>query len=125
MLVEVSNGELLDKFSILKIKLTNITDSDKIKNIETEIKTIEPMVNSLFTNLEVLDLFETLLSINKKLWDIEDDIRKHEKEKNFDGEFIKLARNVYITNDIRANIKKEINLLSNSNLVEEKSYEKY
>lgn len=125
MLVEVSNGELLDKFSILKIKLTNITDSDKIKNIETEIKTIEPMVNSLFTNLEVLDLFETLLSINKKLWDIEDDIRKHEKEKNFDDKFIKLARNVYITNDIRANIKKEINLLSNSNLVEEKSYEKY
>ena len=83
------------------------------------------MVNSLFTNLEVLDLFEMLLSINKKLWDIEDDIRKHEKEKNFDDKFIKLARNVYITNDIRANIKKEINLLSNSNLVEEKSYEKY
>lgn len=125
MLTEVSNGELLDKFSILKIKLTNITDSDKIKNIEKEIKTIEPMVNSLFTNLEVLDLFEMLLSINKKLWDIEDDIRKHEKEKNFDDKFIKLARNVYITNDIRANIKKEINLLSNSNLVEEKSYEKY
>lgn len=75
MLVEVSNGELLDKFSILKIKLTNITDSDKIKNIENEIKTIEPMVDSLFTNLEVLDLSETLLSINKKLWDIEDDIR--------------------------------------------------
>lgn len=75
MLVEVSNRELLDKFSILKIKLTNITDSDKIKNIENEIKTIEPMVNSLFTNLEVLDLSETLLSINKKLWDIEDDIR--------------------------------------------------
>ena len=125
MLIEVSNGELLDKFSILKIKLTNITDSDKIKNIEKEIKTIEPMVNSLFTNLEVLDLFEMLLSINKKLWDIEDDIRKHEKEKNFDDKFIKLARNVYITNDIRANIKKEINLLSNSNLVEEKSYEKY
>jgi len=125
MLIEVSNGELLDKFSILKIKLTNIKDSDKIKNIEKEIKTIEPMVNSLVTNLEVLDLFEMLLSINKKLWDIEDDIRKHEKEKNFDDKFIKLARNVYITNDIRANIKKEINLLSNSNLVEEKSYEKY
>lgn len=125
MLIEVSNGELLDKFSILKIKLTNIKDSDKIKNIEKEIKTIEPMVNSLVTNLEVLDLFEMLLWINKKLWDIEDDIRKHEKEKNFDDKFIKLARNVYITNDIRANIKKEINLLSNSNLVEEKSYEKY
>ena len=125
MLIEVSNGEILDKFSILKIKLANITDYDKIKNVEKEIEIIEPMFNSICKDLKIKDLFEMLLEVNKKLWGIEDNIRQHEREKNFDEEFIQLARNVYITNDIRATIKKEINLLSNSNIVEEKSYEKY
>jgi len=125
MLIEVSNGEILDKFSILKIKLANITDYDKIKNVEKEIEIIEPMFDSICKDLKIKDLFEMLLEVNKKLWGIEDNIRQHEREKNFDEEFIQLARNVYITNDIRATIKKEINLLSNSNIVEEKSYEKY
>jgi hypothetical protein len=125
MMIEVSNGELLDKFSILKIKLANIIDCDKIKNVEKEIEIIEPMFDSISKDLKIKDLFEMLLAVNKKLWMIEDSIRQHEREKNFDGEFIQLARNVYITNDIRATIKKEINLLSNSNIVEEKSYEKY
>ena len=125
MLIEVSNGEILDKFSILKIKLANITDYDKIKNVEKEIEIIEPIFDSICKDLKIKDLFEMLLEVNKKLWKIEDDIREHERNKNFDEEFIQLARNVYITNDIRATIKKEINLLSNSNIIEEKSYERY
>jgi hypothetical protein len=125
MMIEVSNGEILDKFSILKIKLANITDYEKIKNVEKEIEIIEPIFDSICKDLKIKDLFEMLLGVNKKLWKIEDDIREHERNKNFDEEFIQLARNVYITNDIRATIKKEINLLSNSNIIEEKSYERY
>jgi hypothetical protein len=125
MMIEVSNGEILDKFSILKIKLANITDYEKIKNVEKEIEIIEPMFDSISKDLKIKDLFEMLLEVNKRLWKIEDDIREHERNKNFDEEFIQLARNVYITNDIRATIKKEINLLSNSNIIEEKSYERY
>ena len=125
MMIEVSNGEILDKFSILKIKLANITDYEKIKNVEKEIEIIEPIFDSICKDLKIKDLFEMLLKVNKKLWKIEDDIREHERNKNFDEEFIQLARNVYITNDIRATIKKEINLLSNSNIIEEKSYERY
>jgi len=125
MMIEVSNGEILDKFSILKIKLANITDYEKIKNVEKEIEIIEPIFDSICKDLKIKDLFEMLLEVNKKLWKIEDDIREHERNKNFDEEFIQLARNVYITNDIRATIKKEINLLSNSNIIEEKSYERY
>ena len=125
MMIEVSNGEILDKFSILKIKCANIIDCDKIKNIEKEIEIIEPMFDSISKDLKIKDLFEMLLEVNKRLWKIEDDIREHERNKNFDEEFIQLARNVYITNDIRATIKKEINLLSNSNIIEEKSYERY
>ena len=125
MMIEVSNGELLDKFSILKIKLANIRDYDKIKNVEKEIKIIEPMFDSISKDLKIKDLFEMLLEVNKKLWIIEDNIREHERNKNFGESFIELARNVYITNDIRATLKKEINFLSNSNIIEEKSYERY
>jgi hypothetical protein len=125
MMIEVSNGELLDKFSILTIKLANIRDYDKIKNVEKEIKIIEPMFDSISKDLKIKDLFEMLLEVNKKLWIIEDNIREHERNKNFGESFIELARNVYITNDIRATLKKEINFLSNSNIIEEKSYERY
>ena len=125
MMIEVSNGELLDKFSILKIKLANIRDYDKIKNVEKEIKIIEPMFDSISKDLKIKDLFEMLLEVNKKLWIIEDNIREHERNKNFGESFIELARNVYITNDILATLKKEINFLSNSNIIEEKSYERY
>lgn len=125
MMIEVSNGEILDKFSILKIKLANIRDYDKIKNVEKEIKIIEPMFDSISKDLKIKDLFEMLLEVNKKLWIIEDNIREHERNKNFGESFIELARNVYITNDIRATLKKEINFLSNSNIIEEKSYERY
>jgi len=125
MMIEVSNGEILDKFSILKIKLANITDYEKIKNVEKEIEIIEPMFDSISKDLKIKDLFEMLLEVNKRLWKIEDDIREHERNKNFDDEFIELARNVYIINDVRAKLKKEINLLSNSNIIEEKSYERY
>ena len=125
MMIEVSNGEILDKFSILTIKLANIRDYDKIKNVEKEIKIIEPMFDSISKDLKIKDLFEMLLEVNKKLWIIEDNIREHERNKNFGESFIELARNVYITNDIRATLKKEINFLSNSKIIEDKSYERY
>jgi hypothetical protein len=83
------------------------------------------MFDSISKDLKIKDLFEMLLEVNKKLWIIEDNIREHERNKNFGESFIELARNVYITNDIRATLKKEINFLSNSNIIEEKSYERY
>lgn len=125
MMIEVSNGELLDKLSILKIKVDNIKDSEKLLNIKKEIEIIEPMCEQILFDAKILDLFEMLFEVNKKLWIIEDNIREHERNKNFGESFIELARNVYITNDIRATLKKEINFLSNSNIIEEKSYERY
>lgn len=125
MMIEVSNGELLDKLSILKIKVDNIKDSEKLLNIKKEIEIIEPMCEQILFDGKILDLFEMLFEVNKKLWIIEDNIREHERNKNFGESFIELARNVYITNDIRATLKKEINFLSNSNIIEEKSYERY
>lgn len=125
MMIEVSNGELLDKLSILKIKVDNIKDSEKLLNIKKEIEIIEPMCEQILFDGKIYNLFEMLLEVNKKLWIIEDNIREHERNKNFGESFIELARNVYITNDIRATLKKEINFLSNSNIIEEKSYERY
>lgn len=125
MLIEVSNGELLDKLSILKIKVYNIKDSEKLLNIKKEIQIIEPMCEHFLFDVRIYNLFKMLFEVNKKLWIIEDNIREHERNKNFGESFIELARNVYITNDIRATLKKEINFLSNSNIIEEKSYERY
>ena len=125
MMIEVSNGELLDKLSILKIKVYNIKDSEKLLNIKKVIQIIEPMCEHFLFDVRIYNLFKMLFEVNKKLWIIEDNIREHERNKNFGESFIELARNVYITNDIRATLKKEINFLSNSNIIEEKSYERY
>ena len=125
MKVEISNGEILDKLSILMIKMVNITDNTKHQNINKEYLYLLKLSQSLLSNIKIHELFLSLKDINSDLWNIEDEIRNKEKNKQFDQEFIELARKVYITNDQRADVKKQINILTGSNFVEEKSYEQY
>jgi len=125
MKIEVSHGEIVDKLTILQIKKENITDPIKLDNIVKEYDYLLSIVeNDLEISTESPEYLE-LLSINKELWVIEDDIRDKERIKEFDEDFIKLARSVYYTNDVRAKIKKEINLKYSSGFVEEKSYQSY
>jgi hypothetical protein len=123
ILAPISVGELLDKLTILNIKMQRISDIDKLKNVMTEQKELKEMADALPLTVGLSVLYEQLLAVNLELWDIEDSKRKHEKEKRFDDEFIQLSRQVYLKNDIRARLKKEINLLTGSTLVEEKSYQ--
>ena len=127
MKVEVSNGELLDKLSILELKLKNIKDNKKLINIKNEHGGLSPLCNNLFDNYgnELRSLYANLSEINAELWKIEDDIRECERNKDFGDEFVRLARAVYFTNDKRSDVKKSINLLTESGFVEEKSYEDY
>ena len=125
MMVEISNGELLDKLSILKIKMENISDETKLINISKEYEELNRLSKKLLSIHGIQDLFDKLYEINTELWKTEDLIRSKEKLKEFDEEFVFYARNVYITNDLRFTIKKEINEKTNSNFVEEKSYDKY
>ena len=125
MNIEVSHGEIVDKLTILQIKKENITDPIKLDNIVKEYDYLLSIVeDDLGISTESPEYLE-LLSINKELWVIEDDIRDKERVKEFDEDFIKLARSVYYTNDVRAKIKKEINLKYSSGFVEEKSYQSY
>ena len=124
--VPVSVGEVLDKITILQIKLAHISDAAKRANIQNELDALLPLVaGDVFTTDQMQALMAELKLVNEALWDIEDDIREKEAAKSFDAEFIRLARAVYITNDKRAEIKKQINLATGSALVEEKSYESY
>ena len=123
MKIEVSNGELVDKLSILEIKLNKIQDKEKLKNIRKEYSLLEKAANLIIKRDD--PLYRKLLDINKKLWDIEDRIRELEKNKDFGTDFIETARMVYVNNDLRAKIKQEINHKTNSDLFEEKSYEDY
>jgi hypothetical protein len=111
MNIEVSHGEIVDKLTILQIKKEN----------DYLLSVVENDLGILTESPEYLEL----LSINKELWVIEDDIRDKERVKEFDDDFIKLARAVYYTNDVRAKVKKEINLKYSSGFVEEKSYQSY
>lgn len=120
MQIEVSNGEIVDKQTILVIKKNKITDESKLKNIEAELEILNDVIVKI--NFD-LDDYIKLLDVNRKLWDVEDEIRLCEKEDRFDDYFITLARQVYILNDERAAIKKQINLSTGSSLVEEKSYQ--
>lgn len=123
MKIEVSVGEIVDKLSILDIKKRKITDTDKLVNIEKEYLYLHEIV---FANLNIdMGDYNNLLTVNEELWNIEDDIRIKEKNQEFDDDFIRIARLVYVTNDIRFEIKNYINLKYNSNFREEKSYEKY
>ena len=125
MLVPVSNGELMDKYSILLIKKEHIKDTEKLKKIDDEINYLIDSINKLNAEFNLDELFGQLLFTNKKLWNIEDSIRMKEKNQEFDDDFIQIARSVYFTNDIRAKIKNDINNLTKSNIFEVKSYEKY
>lgn len=122
MKIEVSIGEVLDKISILAIKLNEIKDKSKLDNVQKEFQHLSSQVSS---DMFMDDLYMDLCSINRVLWDIEDKIRVCEKNSDFGDEFINLARMVYKTNDMRANVKKNINIKYNSELVEEKSYQEY
>ena len=123
MLIEVSNGEIVDKLTIIEIKLENIKDETKLANIRKEYDVVDQAVKKIIAKDD--PLYIELLNINKKLWKIEDDIRDCERTKDFGQKFIDLARAVYVTNDQRADVKKRINLQSGSNLVEEKGYQAY
>ena len=127
MKVEVSNGELLDKLTILELKLTNIADVQKLSNIQKEHEELSPLAGQLFDSYgeELKSLYKKLTEINSELWTIEDDIREYERNKDFGSDFVSLARAVYFTNDKRSDVKKAINLLTDSGFVEEKSYEEY
>ena len=124
--IPVSLGELLDKISILEIKSIKISNESKLTNIKKELSGLKKVLKNLNINFsEIKKLYEELYKINLGLWEIEDSIRILEKNKNFEKDFIDLARSVYITNDKRFQVKNEINKLFNSNYVEEKSYEDY
>jgi hypothetical protein len=123
MEIEVSNGEIVDKLTILLIKQSKIENKDKLNNINKEITAITKISEAIIPRDHLL--FSQLLEVNKKLWDVEDKIRAKESLREFDETFINLARSVYILNDERAKIKKQINESTGSELMEEKSYESY
>ena len=121
--VPISIGELIDKITILEIKKDKLKNL-KLKNILKELSFLRAVLEK--NSIVIPDqIFLQLKSINLTLWDIEDKIRIKEKNKEFDNEFIKLARSVYLNNDRRSETKKELNLMFNSEIIEEKSYEKY
>ena len=124
MKIDISIGEVVDKITILSIKLNKIENDKKLKNIRKEY---DLLFNSLENSgIEVdSESFTKLETINLKLWEIEDKIRKKEANKEFDDEFIQLARNVYINNDKRSAVKREINIKYGSNIIEEKEYFSY
>lgn len=123
MKIEISNGELIDKLTILEIKSLRISDSKKSLNIIRELSIVKESAQEILPKIQ--DIYIKLKEINESLWDIEDRIRIFEKSKDFGAGFIELARSVYRQNDIRAALKKEINDITNSGLSEEKSYKQY
>jgi len=126
ILVEVSVGELLDKISILEIKKEKIKDPDKLKYISDEYQILQEQYRSNVKNdVKLNELYQSLKIINSRLWTIEDDKRKCEKEKDFTENFIKLSRDVHILNDERAKIKLEINNHTGSKIKEIKEYFSY
>lgn len=118
MLINVSIGEVLDKITILSIKEKNIKDIEKLKNIKHELSKLTKHI----PNYKNISYYKELYKINSKLWLVEDEIRRKENKKQFDNQFIVLARSVYKLNDKRAKIKKNINLIFKSKIIEEKSY---
>ena len=122
MQIEVSIGEVVDKYTILVIKEQHITDPIKLANVVREREYLESVLGDLN---EFRGNVGRLIDTNQALWNIEDQIRIKESRKEFDAEFIDLARAVYVTNDVRAEIKREINLEQGSLFVEEKQYVEY
>ena len=125
MKIEVSNGEILDKISILAIKKSKIQDKNKLKNVYTEYNTLLPYFDQIVNTQQLGYIYWNLSAVNTELWDVEDKLRELEKSRTFNTEFIELARSVYYLNDRRAELKKDINILSGTDLIEEKSYSDY
>ena len=124
--VPVSPGEVLDKITILEIKAERISDPEKVANVRVELALLQETWAETIRDTDVIqDLHVKLKEINEALWEIEDDIRDKERAKEFDERFIELARAVYVTNDRRSEIKKELNLHLGSEIIEEKSYQDY
>jgi hypothetical protein len=123
MKVEVSNGEIIDKLTILQIKLERIKDEAKLKNLKKEFEKLLKVTAKIISTTD--PLYVALYEVNCELWDIEDHIRNLERKKDFGDDFISTARSVYFKNDKRAEIKRGINMKTSSGLIEEKSYEKY
>jgi hypothetical protein len=122
MQIEVSIGEVVDKWTILSIKALNIQDKDKLINVFKERTYLTGVIPPEIVHDSLTD---ELLWVNKKLWDVEDRLRDCERKKVFDNHFVQLARSVYLLNDKRARIKKEINMKYGSEFIEEKSYQPY
>lgn len=124
--VPVSFGEVLDKITILEIKSERIADPEKVKNVRLELDELSGTWNEAVQDqAAIADLRKQLKAVNEALWEIEDDIRDQEAAQDFGQKFIELARAVYVTNDKRAAIKKDVNLALGSRFVEEKSYQDY
>ncbi|MBN1107340.1 MAG: hypothetical protein JXR66_11665 [Bacteroidales bacterium] len=123
MKVEVSNGEIIDKLTILEIKLERIADEAKLRNLKKEYDELQNTASGILPKED--PLYRALYEVNKELWDIEDRIRDLERRKDFGEEFIQTARSVYFRNDRRSEIKRQINIKTSSGLIEEKSYEAY
>jgi hypothetical protein len=123
MTIEVSNGEIIDKLTIIQIKLERIKDEVKLENLRKEFMVLEKAASSIISRED--PLYISLYNANCSLWDIEDHIRDLERKKDFGKDFVETARLVYFMNDKRSDIKREINLKTYSGLIEEKSYEKY
>ena len=124
MKIEFSNGDIVDRYTILCIKKERISDIEKLKNIQREHDVLEKALDELNISKEE-ELCIKLKTVNEKLWEIEDKIRIQDKQREFDNDFVQLARSVYFTNDERAFLKREINILTKSLLMEEKEYQNY
>jgi hypothetical protein len=124
--VPTSPGELIDKITILQIKTERMTDPAKTANVQHELAILDRTLQSeLPSSPELAALSDELKQVNLQLWDIEDEIRECERRKDFGDRFIQLARSVYFTNDRRSEVKRKINLLLGSRIIEEKSYSAY
>ena len=121
--IPISTGELLDKVSILYIKNSKIKDEEKLEKIENELLQLLPIMKPFLEIHEVDDLYTDLMGVNFELWEIEDKLRILEKEKKFNTVFVELARQVYTLNDQRFSLKEKINVLTNSEISEVKSYD--
>ncbi len=123
MKIEISNGEIIDKLTIVQIKIERIRDKEKLENLRNEHDILIEASSSIMSQDE--PLYKSLYKVNSELWDIEDRIRDFERRKDFGQDFIATAREVYLKNDRRSEIKRQINIKTSSGLIEEKSYGKY
>jgi len=121
----VSVGELIDKLSILQIKKTKISNTEKLSHIQKEFEILYSLASEYLNEKSIENIYHELVKTNSSLWEIEDRIRILEKERRFEGEFIDLSRKVYLTNDHRFDLKNQINFLSSSEIVEVKEYVDY